>query len=83
MYTHHMAHQKKSKLTDRQEKIWSFIKDYRKKHEFGPSWEEIAEEFGINPGSVCWDVAQMCVKGRAKRLYNPAGTAIPRSIEAI
>lgn len=68
-------------LNATEKKIAAFVGAYRKKNGFGPSTQEIAKKFTLNPGSVSWAVNQLLAKGVLKRQYTPDGEPVARSLE--
>ena len=62
---------KKEALTERQREILSFIKSFRKKNGHSPTYNEIAEHFGMKDSGAFDAVKKLEEKGYIKRDRRP------------
>lgn len=62
---------KKQALTDRQLEIYKFIKDFRKKNGNPPTYNEIAEHFGMKDSGAFDAVKKLEEKGYIQRDRRP------------
>jgi SOS-response transcriptional repressor LexA len=57
-----------SKAQPKEEKVWSFIKEFRKEHPYGPTLREIQKAVGVSsPSMVIWYLDKLEKAGRIRR----------------
>jgi repressor LexA len=57
-----------SKPLSKEEKVWAFIKTFRKEHPYGPTLREIQKAVGVSsPSMVIWYLDKLEKAGKIRR----------------